>query len=328
MEKYLNKCLKSLLINECLEKLEILVINDGSKDNSLKIAQKYESQYPDIIRVIDKENGNYGSCINRGLKEATGKYIKILDADDSYDTDIFQKYINEISFQDVDLIINDFKIVNTKNEEFSQPFNYTFPHKCVFNFLDNEPLMNIKKLCMHAVAYKRENILKINYKQTEGISYTDMEWVFLPITTVKKSYYFNEPLYKYLTGREGQTMDYKIYIKNSIQLLTVIKSMINLYASFKGADIYKKILEERILGDIEPLYRIYIIDKFKDIKDLIVLDEDLKSICPNIYLKTNEFKFNYCFNYVKNWRKGNKKKESIKLKLHRRINRLKKYLFS
>lgn len=77
MEKYLDKCLTSLIVpDEYMELLEVLVVNDGSKDNSSAIAHRYEDKYPQTFRVIDKENGNYGSYVNRGLKEAAGKYIK------------------------------------------------------------------------------------------------------------------------------------------------------------------------------------------------------------------------------------------------------------
>ena len=87
MEKYLNKCLDSLIV-ENMNLLEVLIINDGSKDNSSNIAHVYENKYPNTFRVIDKENGNYGSCINRGIKEAKGKYIKVLDADDSFNVSL------------------------------------------------------------------------------------------------------------------------------------------------------------------------------------------------------------------------------------------------
>ena len=94
MEAYLNRCLDSLLVSdEQMQLLEVLVINDGSKDNSSAIAHEYEAKYPNTFRVIDKENGNYGSCVNRGLKEASGKYIKVLDADDWFDTTEFEKYL-------------------------------------------------------------------------------------------------------------------------------------------------------------------------------------------------------------------------------------------
>ena len=93
MEKYLRTCLGSLIIGEWQELLEVLVINDGSKDSSSAIAHEYANKHPESFHVIDKENGNYGSCVNRGLKEATGKYVKVLDADDSFDTANFENYL-------------------------------------------------------------------------------------------------------------------------------------------------------------------------------------------------------------------------------------------
>ena len=87
MERLLPKCLSSLLIKEenIFSMLEVLVIIDGAMDSSSQIAHSFQDKFPSVFRVIDKENGNYGSCVNRGLSECKGKYIKILDADDSFD---------------------------------------------------------------------------------------------------------------------------------------------------------------------------------------------------------------------------------------------------
>ena len=104
MERYLDKCLSSLCVTDhnLLNTLEVLVINDGSKDASSKIGHRYHDEYPYVFRVIDKENGNYGSCINRGLKEATGKYIKVLDADDYFDSSVLGQYLDFLFEQEVD----------------------------------------------------------------------------------------------------------------------------------------------------------------------------------------------------------------------------------
>ena len=75
LEEYLERCLESLLIEDysLLMNIEVLVINDGSKDCSLKIAHTYETRFPEVFRVIDKANGNWGSCINRAAKEEIGR---------------------------------------------------------------------------------------------------------------------------------------------------------------------------------------------------------------------------------------------------------------
>ena len=134
MEKYLRKCLNSLIIDDkdLLKSLEVLVINDGSQDSSSVIAHEYEQSYPEIFRVIDKENGNYGSCINRGLREATGKYIKILDADDSFDTKNFSVLLKNMASIDVDMFISDFSVVSGK-DTIKEMKHFSFPKNQIFD---------------------------------------------------------------------------------------------------------------------------------------------------------------------------------------------------
>ena len=115
MERYLRTCLDSLIIDEGQQALEVLIINDGSKDASSAIAHEYEREYPDIFRVINKENGNYGSCINRGLKEATGRYLKILDADDYFDNASLIQFLKIIVTIDTDMILTDNTIYGDNN---------------------------------------------------------------------------------------------------------------------------------------------------------------------------------------------------------------------
>ena len=106
MERYISQCLESLLIPN-LSDVEILVINDGSKDRSSDIAHDYERRFPESIRVIDKPNGHYGSCINRGLKEATGRYIKVLDADDSFNKNEFNMFVEFLRGVSTEIVFSD-----------------------------------------------------------------------------------------------------------------------------------------------------------------------------------------------------------------------------
>ena len=215
MQDYLQRCLNSLVLNDetLMEQLEVLVINDGSKDNSSAIAHRYEAKYPNTFCVIDKENGNYGSCVNRGLKEATGKYIKVLDADDWFDTANFEKYLQFLAKTDVDLVLTDFDNVS-EDGIIQKTHQYNI----------SEGIWRISELgdalydmWMHAVTYKRAIFDGLNYHQTEGISYTDQEWIFLPMSRVKSLCGFPHVVYKYLVGRDGQTVDPKIFARNISQ---------------------------------------------------------------------------------------------------------------
>lgn len=215
MQDYLHRCLDSLVLKDeqLMSQLEVLVINDGSKDNSSAIAHEYKEKYPNTFRVIDKENGNYGSCINRGLKEATGKYIKVLDADDWFDTMNFEKYLRFLYTTDVDLVLSDFDNVS-EDGTVQKTHSYNIPEG---QWRISELGDALYDMWMHAVTYKRAIFEGLNYHQTEGISYTDQEWIFLPMSRVKSLCGFPHVVYKYLVGREGQTVDPKIFARNISQ---------------------------------------------------------------------------------------------------------------
>ena len=104
VEQYIKKCLESLIVpEEQMERLEVLVINDGTPDNSAIMAKEFEKKYPQIFQVIDKENGGHGSCCNVGLKEAKGKYIHFLDSDDWFD-ESFSFYLERLEHENADVI--------------------------------------------------------------------------------------------------------------------------------------------------------------------------------------------------------------------------------
>ena len=266
MEKYLRRCLDSLIIDEeGMKQLEVLIINDGSKDLSSKIAHEYQDKYPDTYRVIDKENGNYGSCINRGLQEAKGKYIKILDADDYFANESFSRYMKKISNIDVDIVLNDANLVN--------PFGNilkTWKFNLSNSIIDDFFSWNIFPE-MHTVAYRTSNLRKINYVQLEGISYTDQQWIFLPMTTVHKGFYFNEPLYQYLVGREGQTMQPDIVNKNRFMMIKVLTNMFDVYNTIDTTYVKKNWMHDKLISNITGFFRLHIID-LKQAEDIELLD--------------------------------------------------------
>lgn len=229
MERYIKKCLSSLVIKDqhLMMLLEVLIINDGAKDKSGEISHDFENNYPGIFKVIDKENGNYGSCINRGLKEASGKYIKVLDADDSFNSESFAVFIQYLSEIDTDLILSDFAMVDMNSG------NYKIKH---YDFIKNQEysfkeLLSVNEMWMHAVTYRTANLIAMNYSQTEGISYTDQEWIFTPMSSVRSFYCFPYVLYHYTIGREGQTVDPKVFAKKFNEEILGFKVMMEEYLS-------------------------------------------------------------------------------------------------
>ena len=92
-QDYMEKCINSILVGG--EDVEILIVDDGSTDKTAEIADKYERDYPEIVRAIHKENGGHGDAVNTGYRNATGKYFKVCDSDDWLDVKACELLVNK-----------------------------------------------------------------------------------------------------------------------------------------------------------------------------------------------------------------------------------------
>jgi glycosyltransferase involved in cell wall biosynthesis len=231
MERYIGKCLDSLLIPE-IDAVEVLVVNDGSKDRSSEIAHGYADRYPQSIKVIDKANGNYGSCINAALPIATGRYVKVLDADDTFDTTAFSEFVRLLPSLSDDVLITPFCIVNEAGEvtqtiDFCHHPKVILDQTLLFTDLFDSEDSNIPNMWMHALAYNKDIFSRFEYHQTEGISFTDTEWAIWPYAYAKTVRFVNaKPIYRYLVGREGQTVAPELYAKQFKNWLTLMSKMV------------------------------------------------------------------------------------------------------
>ncbi len=291
MSKYLSKCLDSLIVDS-MDCVEILVINDGSKDNSSEIAHTYQEKYPNTFRVIDKENGNYGSCINRGLREANGKYVKILDADDYFDNKVFSVYLSELSKLDVDMLITDFNVVD-EDGKLHKKYCYNFQQDTIINIESIVNSNDFEVMRMHAVTYRKSMLENMEYKQTEGISYTDHEWVFMPIRDVQNVCYKPLNLYRYLVGRAGQTVNTNVFVKSLPNMMKVTLSRISFLKANRNTITKNKesYFNKRILSSISTIYRFYIMKGVGDWADIIQFDNAIKTFDDIIYKKSESLKF-------------------------------------
>lgn len=302
MEEYLKRCLDSLVlpVQSLMNSLEVLVIIDGATDNSSSIAHQYQDKYPETFRVFDKENGNYGSCINRGLKEATGKYIRILDADDSFNTNNFIKYLKLLAQIDSDLILTDYNLVDNKGNILERR---SFDLETMITTDIVKVLKPVSELEMHAITYRRQILLDIDYHQTEGISYTDTEWAFIPLMAVNTVCYVNLQIYNYLVGRPGQTMDISVLRKSMPQMMTVYKRLMQIYnGSHLDAHKNSILFDHRIDGFVERTYGQTLYNKVLDKDELKRLDEMVKKYKPVLYEALGNLNDGYVW-YVKQWRR-------------------------
>ena len=285
VEKYLRKTLDSLII-ENMDLLEVLIIVDGCKDKTLDIAKEYEKRYPDTFKAIYKENGGYGSTINKGIELATGKYFKQLDGDDWFDTKNLNTICIELKNIDEDIIYTPYIKYNEVNEKKSiidELKDIDRNENILNNIIDN-----VRYMEMHALMY-RTNLLKENkIKIDENCFYTDTEYAVYPLYYAKTIKKLNYALYVYRIGREGQSISvdgkkkhYKDFLNVRFKLLEKISN--------SNYDLQEKIynyLYRNAVNGAANCIKNYLLlfkpnkEKYNEIKEF---ENKIKKLNPNAY---------------------------------------------
>lgn len=317
MEQYLDRCLSSLIIDdEHMRLLEVLVINDGSKDRSSEIAHDYEARYPATFVAVDKSNGNYGSCVNCGLDMASGTYVKILDADDWFDNDNLTSFLDFLAHTDADWVISYLRDRHMTDEMDLPNVDSVFNRlpETTFDISDMDDDI-VRSVFIHAVTYRTERLREIGYRQLEGISYTDLQWITEPMMNVNKGGCFHKVMYNYFIGREGQTVDGTVHCRNMWMEHKVILHVAEKYKELRDrlTDAQNAYMSRKILFMSEKVYDNHLIQFPGKIPNdsLCDFDSQLKILVPEIYSKLDECAlsaYGVKFRYVKDWRRHKARK--------------------
>lgn len=220
-EQYIDECMPYLIDENIIDDIEILVVSDGSKDNTVAVATKWQEKYPQAIRVIEKENGGHGSTINRGIQEATGKYFKVVDGDDWVVTENLVKLVEFLKDNDVDLINNPYFEHDevTKVETLMMALNIP-----AFQINDYAKIVEeIKIPPMHTVTYKTEILKENRIHIDEKMFYVDVEYITFPLPFIKSQVYLDFPVYVYRVNSGTQSMAIDNMVKNRQMHLTMLK---------------------------------------------------------------------------------------------------------
>lgn len=217
-EKYLDRSIPSLVVGG--EDVEVIIVNDGSKDSTLEIARRYEKEYPNIIKVIDKPNGGHGSGINAALEVATGVYFKCVDADDWLEKEAYLQYLDLIKKHyaegtSPDLYLTDFDY-NRFDEGVSHRHNCskTYPTNRFVTWEDFKKPNNKDFFMMHMFTYKLDILKQSKLHLPEHTFYVDNLYVYQPLYFVKTMYYLPVGLYQYYVGHSGQSINVANMAKN------------------------------------------------------------------------------------------------------------------
>ena len=222
VEAYLEECLESFVNSEVMDDIEVLIVNDGSSDNTTKIAQRYVDKYENTFRLINKENGGHGSTINTGIREAKGKYFKVVDGDDWVDTRSFIRLVKVLKESDADIVASNYTWINHTTRLPEKRQEYPF-EKIEYNKLYKfEEIVGKTIIDMHATTVKTELFRMADEQIDEHTFYVDVEFIAFPIPYVRTVYFIEEPVYQYRLGLPGQSMSIQKMQKNLKNHLRVL----------------------------------------------------------------------------------------------------------
>lgn len=228
VEAYLDKGLRTLGEEQFNELLEVLIIDDGSKDRTAEIAKSYVVRFPKIFRLIQKRNGGHGSVINRGIEEAKGKYFRVLDGDDWVNSFELNELLTRMKERNEDLLVDKRCEVhmktNRKNHiplpESVKPYQtYTFAEVCT------RPDVS-RYFIIHNFSVKTSLLQQNHVRVTEGVFYEDSEYVMKATGICRSIYFFDMEIYQYLIGNVNQSVSCQNFVKRYEHFDTVTRAML------------------------------------------------------------------------------------------------------
>ncbi len=232
-QDYMRKCVDSLLTGG--DEVEIIIVNDGSRDDTINIANGYAEKYPDIVKVIDKENGGHGSGVNAGMANSTGLYYKVVDSDDWLDDNALASLLSKIREHKEKETLPDLYVTNFIYDKVSEGTQYVsaygdkMPEGQIIGW-DKVKKFNLSHMMlMHALLYKREKLLQSGTVLPEHTFYVDNLFAYKPLPFMQTVCYLNLDLYHYFIGREDQSVNRKNFVKRYEQQIRVMKCMTDAY---------------------------------------------------------------------------------------------------
>ena len=247
VEKFLNQTLNSFIDERILDVLEVLIVDDGSKDSTAAIGKEYEEKYPRTFRVISKENGGHGSTINRGIQEAKGKYFKIVDGDDWVDTEGLVSLIERLKDCNADYVFTNYYEVSDVTKEKKE---VKFAGIATEEALPFKAIAGETKISMHALVIKTAVLRDNNIRMDEHSFYVDVQYILYPVPYVETVIYFDIFVYMYRLAQVNQSVSMKGYQKHMQNHIDVILHTLDYINDYKkkqfSQDVKVRYMAKRI----------------------------------------------------------------------------------
>ncbi len=290
VERYLPETLDSLLIPQVQDQLEVLIINDGSGEGVNEIAREYEQRYPQVFRLIDKENGGHGSTVNRGIEEATGRYFKTVDGDDRVDALGFAKLLEYLTTATEDLVVTDYVWFEDQTDQILDIQGYDFPGRVCGETYTFDEISEYMYINMHAATFRTSLLKKMDHRLDEHCFYVDTEYMLYPIPYVETVAFLPHTVYQYRMGLATQSVDIHNMQKNCAHHEKVLTHLMEFYQERETrlTPAKRRYIAKGVARVLVSQYKIYLsYPPSKAYKDKIrSWEKRMKRECPTVYHST------------------------------------------
>lgn len=217
--------IESFCKSKVAKKVELIITDDGSRDDTPKIIEKYAEKYPNTIVFVKKKNEGPGSTVNSGIRHATGKYFRMVDGDDWVKTENLEDFVKLLEQTDVDMVVSNYEIFDNEQKQVIETTKYNLAENEILS-IDN--VYGQVPYQMHGLTFKTE-IFKNNDICLDNCFYTDVEYTLFPVPYVKTIEYFNNTIYMYRVAQATQSVNPNSMKKNLAQHDLVLNHIIEYF---------------------------------------------------------------------------------------------------
>ncbi|MBR1507734.1 MAG: glycosyltransferase family 2 protein [Eubacterium sp.] len=297
IEKYIDKLMSTFdgLDDSVMNKMEVIVENDGSSDATAARVNEYVEMWPGTIRLNNKENGGYGSTINASIKLAKGKYFKQLDGDDWYVKENLPEFLEFLEHHEADLIISPYNECYEEEDGSIKVYEKVSHTQIPEEDTDIENVKITQNLLMHELAVKTELLQKNSIHITERCFYTDNEYTCLPLLKAHSIARFGKPIYCYRLGLGEQSVSLSGLRKHYRDNIRMTARICKEFSRDKGrmaASVEDYMLNLKLKSIVKNTYTAYMVLEHPEDgrKELMKFDRYLRIKYPEIYAKSGESK--------------------------------------
>lgn len=229
VEKYIEKCLNSL-VKQTMEDIEIIIVNDGSKDNSINVINKFIKQYPEKIQYLEKKNGGLSDARNYGLPYAKGEYIAFLDSDDYVEKDMYEKMYKLAKKENSDMVECDFiwEYPNKQKEDIGQIYT------------NKKQMLEKVRVVAWNKLIKTNIVIENKITFPKGYRYEDVEFTYKLVPYLNKVSFLKKPCVHYVQ-RENSISN--LQNERTKEIFNVLDHVLDFYKKNNIYDEYKEELE-------------------------------------------------------------------------------------